>query len=121
VIRFLANGNFPLASTKLLRQAGYEVATVIQDSPGATDSEVLTRAMVEQRIVLTFDRDYGGLIYRIRVPAPMGLVYFRFDPLTPEEPAQQLLSLLKNKTISLEKKFTVMERGQVRQRPISNT
>ncbi len=103
----------------LLREAGYEVAAVIQDSPGAKDSEVLKRAVTEQRIVLTFDRDYGQLIYRARLSAPKGVVYFRFDPLTPEEPAQQLLALLEQKTISLEGKFTVLERGRVRQRPIS--
>ena len=54
-MRFLANENFPLASVNLLREAGCEVAAVIQDSPGAKDSEVLKRAVTEQRIVLTFD------------------------------------------------------------------
>jgi len=120
-MRFLANENFPLASVNLLRRAGYEIAAIIQDSPGVKDAEILTRAVNEQRIVLTFDRDYGELIYRVRMPAPVGVVYFRFDPLTPEEPAQQLLVLLEQKVISLEGKFTVLERGRVRQRPISKT
>lgn len=118
-MRFLANENVPLASVNLLRQAGYEIAAIIQDSPGAKDLDVLTRAANEQRIVLTFDRDYGELLYRARAPVPMGVVYFRFDPLTPEEPAQQLLGLLQQNAISLEGKFTVIERGLVRQRPIS--
>ena len=120
-MRFLANENFPLASVNLLRQAGHEIAAIIRDSPGAKDLEVLTRALNEQRIVLTFDRDYGRLIYRTTAPVPMGVVYFRFDPLTPEEPAQQLLSLLEQKAISLEEKFTVLDRGRVRQRPVSKT
>ncbi|RMI24943.1 MAG: hypothetical protein D6681_01715 [Calditrichaeota bacterium] len=120
-MRFLANENFPLVSVNLLREAGYEVAAVIQDSPGARDSEVLQRAVTGQRIVLTFDRDYGQLVYRTKLPAPAGMVYFRFDPLTPEEPAQRLLHLLEQKNISLEGKFTVLERGRVRQRPLSTT
>lgn len=71
-------------------------------------------------MVLTFDRDYGELIYRVvRSSPPPGVVYFRLDPLTPEEPARQLLVLLGQKAISLEGKFTVLERGRVRQRPIS--
>lgn len=41
---FLANENFPLPSVRLLRQAGYDVASVTEDSPGIEDSEVLTRA-----------------------------------------------------------------------------
>ncbi|HOD05157.1 MAG TPA: DUF5615 family PIN-like protein [Anaerolineaceae bacterium] len=40
-MRFLADENFPLASVQLLRQAGYEVAAIVQDSPGAKDSKVL--------------------------------------------------------------------------------
>lgn len=49
-MRFLANENVPLASVNLLRQAGYEIAAIIQDSPGAKDLDVLTRAANEQRI-----------------------------------------------------------------------
>jgi predicted nuclease of predicted toxin-antitoxin system len=70
---FLANENFPLPSVRLLRQAGYDVASVTEDSPGIEDSEVLTRAANEQRVVITFDRDYGELIYRLRLPSPTGV------------------------------------------------
>jgi len=45
-------------------------------------------------VILTFDRDYGELIYRHRLPVPPGVVYFRYDPLSPEEPAEHLLTLL---------------------------
>jgi predicted nuclease of predicted toxin-antitoxin system len=118
-MRFLANENFPVASIERLRQAGHDVAAVIYDSPGAKDSEVLSRAVDEERIVLTFDRDYGELVYRRGKSAPVGIVYFRFDPLFPEEPAERLLELVREKHISLEKKFTVVERGRIRQRPMS--
>ncbi len=37
--------------------------------------EVLARAVDEQRIILTFDRDYGELIYRFRLPPPKGVIY----------------------------------------------
>jgi len=117
-MRFLANENFPLASVTRLREAGHDVAAVIEDLPGAKDSEVLARAAREERTVLTFDRDYGELIYRLGLPTPVGVIYFRFDPLTPEEPAERLLRLLTVSDLSLEKKFTVVERGQVRQRPL---
>ncbi|MBE9093543.1 DUF5615 family PIN-like protein [Tychonema sp. LEGE 07203] len=60
-MRFLVNENFPLQSVRLLRQADLEVASV-EDSPGIEDSEVLARAADEQRVILTFDRDYGELI-----------------------------------------------------------
>jgi predicted nuclease of predicted toxin-antitoxin system len=61
---FLANENFPVVSIKLLRNAGHDVASVIEETPGNKDRGVLKRAHEENRIVLTFDRDYGELIYR---------------------------------------------------------
>ncbi len=117
-MRFLANENFPLVSVRLLQEAGHDVVAIINDAPGTKDPEVLARAFHEERIILTFDRDYGELIYRFGQTAPLGIVYFRFDPLSPEEPAEHLLQLLTVGGLSLEKRFTVTERGQVRQRPL---
>ena len=117
-MRFLANENFPLPSVIHLRTAGHEVTAVIEDMPGATDREVLAQATREARIVLTFDRDYGELIYRFGLPVPAGVVYFRFQPLTPTEPAERLLELLNMAAITLEHKFTTLRRTQVRQRAL---
>lgn len=48
-MRFLANENLPLPSINCLRVAGYDVASVSEDSPGVEDAEVLRRAIREQR------------------------------------------------------------------------
>ena len=63
-MQFLANENFPRKSVVYLRSAGYDVAYGSEDAPRAEDSEVIARAVLEGRIILTFDRDYGELIYR---------------------------------------------------------
>lgn len=115
-MHFIADENFPFPSVKLLRDAGHDVAAVIRDSPGATDEEVLSRAVRERGIILTFDRDFGELIFRRGISAPPSVVYFRFDPATPAEPAEYLLRLLEERVILLEDRFTVAEREQVRQR-----
>lgn len=117
-MRFLANENFPLPSVRLLRQADYDVTSVTEDSPGIEDAEVLARAADEQRVVLTFDRDYGELIYRLRLRSPKGLIYLRFRPHTPEEPALLLLNLLQTEELQFEGQFTVVERDHIRQRPL---
>ncbi len=46
----------------------------------------------------------------------MGVLFFRFDPLTPEEPAEHIFRLLTSPPVTIEDKFTVVERAQVRQR-----
>jgi predicted nuclease of predicted toxin-antitoxin system len=117
-MQFLANENFPLVSVQLLRQAGYEIASITEDSPGIEDPEVLTRAVDEQRVILTFDRDYGELIYRFRLPAPEGVIYLRFRPHTPEEPAAILLNLFQTDRLQIEGWFTILERDRIRQHPL---
>ena len=115
-MRFIANENIPPATIRLLRQAGIDVVAIGEESPGVTDKLVLSRAKNEQRIILTFDRDYGELIYRHRLSPPAGIVYLRFSPLTPEEPAEYILRLVTIENLDFVGKFTVADRQKVRQR-----
>ena len=117
-MRFRANENIPLASVRLLRAANLDVAAIIEDMPGASDNAVLARAASEHLVILSFDRDYGELIYRRKLPIPAGVAYFRFDPATPGEPAEHLLQLLSMPSIALEGFFTVVDRDRFRQRPL---
>lgn len=94
------------------------MAAIAEDSPEASDPEVLARAVQERRIILTFDRDYGALVYRRGLEPPPGVIYFRFLPHSPEEPASKLLALLMVPDVMLEGRFTVLESGQARQRSL---
>lgn len=117
-MRFLADENFPLPSIRLLSTAGHDVTAVALESPGVPDEAILDRAVREGRILLTFDRDYGDLLYLQGSQPPEGIVYFRFAPSSPEEPAEYLLALLERFGSSLLGTLTVAERDHVRQRPL---
>ena len=79
--------------------------------------EVIAFAEHTERVIITFDRDYGELIFKIGKYRPPGVVYFRFVPETPEEPAMVIKNILAG-NIQLAGKFTVVGRDWVRQRPI---
>jgi predicted nuclease of predicted toxin-antitoxin system len=115
---FLANENFPLLSVRLLREAGHRVVSIIQEAPGGKDEDILKRAHTERLIILTFDRDYGELIYRHQALPPAGVVYFRFAPATPSEPAEILRNVMDKADLSVIGKFTIVERGRIRQRSL---
>jgi len=117
-MEFLADENFPLLSVRLLRARGHDVSSVNEDSPGAADTAVLARAARERRIVLTFDRHFGLLIYRRGGDVPAGLVFLRFVPASPEEPAAKILELLSDPRLQLEEQFTVINPPRIRQRPL---
>jgi predicted nuclease of predicted toxin-antitoxin system len=117
-VRFLADENFPLPSVRLLVASGHDVVAVASQSPGAPDESVLAQAVREERVLLTFDRDYGGLLYLGGARPPEGIVYFRFAPSSPEEPAEYLISLVERFGASLRGTLTVAERDHIRQRPL---
>ena len=48
---FLADENFPLPSVYLLRNAGYEVNAIVEDSPGIEDTEVMARAAFQRSLL----------------------------------------------------------------------
>ncbi|WP_287661640.1 DUF5615 family PIN-like protein [Microcystis sp. M049S2] len=75
-MRFLANENFPLDAVEALRQNGHDVLWIRVESPGISDREVLSRAQAENRILLTFDKDFGELAFRSRLPASVGIILF---------------------------------------------
>lgn len=117
---FLADENFPLASVRRLRQAGHDARAISEDSAGVADEEVLARASSEGRILLTFDSDYGSLLYATSTgyQPQAGVVYFRLDPAYPEEPADHLFELLQRPEVSFTGQLTVVERERIRQRPL---
>jgi len=116
-MRLLINENIPLASVHALRDDGYDVVSVAERSPGISDAAVMEIAHVEKRIVVTFDRDYGELVFHRQLPLPGGVLYLRFLPRSPLEPAEYLARLIAA-GIKLEGRFTTGDKEQVRQRPL---
>ena len=114
----LANENIPRASILRLREWGYGVASILEESPGLADVDVLEKAVEERLLLLTFDRDYGELIYRRKLAPPPGIIFFRFTPAHPSEPSEILKKFFDQPEISSSGKFTIFERDRVRQRPL---
>jgi predicted nuclease of predicted toxin-antitoxin system len=115
---FLADENISPTSVRRLRAAGHDVAAIGEDSPSADDSAVLARAVREGRILLTFDRDHGELIFHRRHPAPPGVVYFRLASDESGQAADWLLSWLRDDRGPLAGWFTTAEPQRTRRRPL---
>ncbi len=114
-MRFFANENIPVASVKKLRQSGFDVISVLEECPGETDLKILKRAFSDRLIIITFDRDYGELIYKNKQLLPAGVIYLRFTPNYPEHTADMLQRFFET-NIPIIDKFTVLETDKVRQR-----
>ena len=73
---FLANENFPRPSVTLLRDNGFEVKSIQEEFPGISDDIVMNIASELNLIILTFDSDYGELIFKHKKNNPPSVVYF---------------------------------------------
>jgi predicted nuclease of predicted toxin-antitoxin system len=120
VSRFLADENVPRRAIRFLRSAGHDVLAIAETAPGSADEEVLAIARSEGRILLTFDRDVGELIFAKQVPVPAGVILLRPAPLRPDESVDRLVGLLQRaeKDVPLEGQFTVVVNDRIRQRPL---
>ena len=101
-----------------LRTEGFDVLSISELSPGISDEVVLKLAKDQGRILLTFDRDYGELVFMRRLPCPVGVIYLRFDPVSPIEPAQILQSFLSRYGSDVIQHFIVLDRDSFRRRPL---
>ena len=117
-MRFLANENVPAAAVSALAAAGHDVAWVRTARPGAADADVLAWAAREERILLTFDKDFGELARAARLPATSGVVLLRIPMPWPGDTGQRIADLITART-DWAGHFSVIEPGRVRMRPFA--
>jgi hypothetical protein len=116
-MRFLANENFPGAAVNALEAAGHDVVWVRLARPGATDPDVLAWATREERILLTFDKDFGELAMASQLPPTCGVVLLRIPMPRPGGAGQRLAELITSRD-DWAGHFSVIEPGRVRMRPL---
>ena len=116
-MRFLADENFPRPALEALRKAGWEVFSIAEERPGISDEEVAALCAEQQGILLTFDKDFGELVFRRGLSAGSGVVLFRITPESPEEAADLALALVEAQP-DLRGSFCVVTRDRIRVRPM---
>jgi len=115
-IGLLANENFPVPAIRKLRAAGVDVMAVGEIMPSAGDHEVLALACREGRWIVTFDRDYGELVFKKGLPPPPAILYFRQEPYPPDRPADLALAMLSEPQLAQGFMVVLSERGVRRRR-----
>jgi predicted nuclease of predicted toxin-antitoxin system len=63
-VRFLVDECTGPAVAAWLRGAGHDVFSVYDDARGDSDDAILQRAVTEDRIVITNDKDFGDKVIR---------------------------------------------------------
>ena len=117
-MRILADENFPRPAVEALRKAGWDVVSIAEECPGVSDEDVAALCADQQRILLTFDKDFGELVFRRGLPVGSGVVLFRITPDSPEQAADLTLALVESQP-DLRGSFCVVTQDRIRVRPLS--
>ena len=77
----LLDENFPGAVASGLMAAGHDVVSIASLAPGLDDRSVLAMARTEQRCLLSFDGDFGELVFLRGAEPPPAILFFRLHPI----------------------------------------
>jgi predicted nuclease of predicted toxin-antitoxin system len=79
--RLLLDENFPHSAAQGLTQAGHDVQSMRTLDPGVPDLRVLALAREQGRCLVTFDADFGDLVFQHGAEPPQCIVYLRMHPI----------------------------------------
>jgi predicted nuclease of predicted toxin-antitoxin system len=97
----------------LREHTAYDIFSVYEEQRGMSDDEILRKAVAEERIIITNDKDFGEKVYREHYPH-CGIITLRLnDERTPNK-IQKIQQLLAQYADHLADRFIVVTEKLVR-------
>lgn len=118
-MRFLANENISDGLVKLLRNSGHDVLWVKEFMRGEKDTKILAFAQAEQRILVTYDKDFGELAFRVGLPAECGVLLLRLAGSDPDSEIRQAFRVIDGRA-DWAGYFSVVSEDRIRMRRLSS-
>jgi predicted nuclease of predicted toxin-antitoxin system len=112
-----ANENVSADCIDRLRDAGHDMIWIREVAPGSPDEAVLARARAESRILITFDKDFGDLVFRRGATASAGIILFRIPQPSASAVAECVTATLASRT-DWEGHYSVVGKRAVRMRTL---
>ena len=117
-MKFLVDENIEQKVVVYLRKEHHEVISISEISPSVDDKAVLKLANVDKRIILTNDKDFGELVFRLEMSS-VGIVLLRLRKETADSKIQKLKYLLENYKEKIKDNFVVITDQKIRFRKFS--
>lgn len=101
-----------MASVTLLKSNGFDITAIGLEYAGISDEEVMHIAIQEDRTIITYDSDYGELIFK----KGYKVIFIRNQPEEPLETAKVIQELTSNNSLSFNNTLTVVDSNSIRQK-----
>jgi len=116
-MRFLVDQNVPRDVIDGLREDRHDVTWAQTAHPGADDEVLFRHAREENRLLLTFDTDFGTLAFNRDLPPPPGILLFRLTLISPSAVAEAVRDVIRSRD-DWAGHFSVIDDSQIRMRQL---
>lgn len=113
MLRFVLDVGVGNLVYNFLRDAGYDVISILHLDPEMADVDILAIAEREERMVITMDKDFGELVYRSR-KQHRGVLLLRLEDATGEEKVKVVEEILAGYAEEIADCFCVYQFGRLR-------
>ena len=115
-MRLLVDENTPRTIVEALRRYGYDLLWIKERHRGMSDNDIVRLSISEKRIILTFDKGFGGLIYKTMMKNTYGIILVRI--VDNRVCIEKILELLENYENRIEGHFIVLTEQRIRIRKL---
>jgi predicted nuclease of predicted toxin-antitoxin system len=112
-IDLVADESVDASITLSLRNAGYSVWSISEESPSVSDTVVLQTAYERSVLLLTEDKDFGELAIRLRKPH-CGILLIRLSGIDSEQKAEIVTRAVSQHFEELKNAFSVLDNSKLR-------
>jgi len=112
-MRFIVDECTGTNVAEFLKQNNHEVISVFDDFRGATDDFLLEKCFSENYILITSDKDFGEMVFRLN-QHHKGIILIRCTPNNFQTRIEVLSKLLDNYNQKIDNNFIVVTNTKVR-------
>ena len=116
-MKFIADEGVDSTLVLLLRSAGHDVVYFAEAGASSLDAVILEEANSQGRILITRDKDFGELVYRMKM-IHSGIILSRLEELKSSTRSQIVFDFITNNEADLPGSFVVIQSGTARIRKL---
>lgn len=112
-MKFIIDESVEYSVVLFFKNSGFDTISIAEDFPSLEDASILSIAYREKRILVTNDKDFGELLYRLNLPH-RGIIFLRLRKEDGESKIKRLKILLEKYGNKLHDSFVVITQNKVR-------
>ena len=117
-MKFVVDESTGKGVAKFLKEEDYDTVYIGTDDKGIEDSEIMKKAVEENRIIITNDKDFGELAIRQKRKSK-GILILRLQIETPENKIKTIKNVLEEHKDKLENNLVIAKENQIKTRNLN--